>query len=148
MCHRVEYFCNTAGHQAYAPQKALEIHMKQGHDITLDVSSMPMDIFRRPTRSPGGICNLCFRQTKNLKGHVSRHLQQVALFAVPRADYSDDDDDLKGGLTVFNNARGSRLYEYQDTASENSEGSSDRAFVTENATVEKYYDPSGTSRSA
>lgn len=114
-------------------------YMKYSHDITLNASS-PLEIFRRPPRPSGGTCNLCFRQTKNLKNHVSRHLQQVALFAIPRADYSADDEDLKAGLAASGGgARGSRSHEYQDTASENAERSSDRALVTENLAAERDY---------
>lgn len=67
-------------------------HMKEEHDMALDTSSTLLGIFRRPPQSVGGLCNLCFRHSNNLKIHVSRHLQQVALFAIPRADYARDDD--------------------------------------------------------
>jgi hypothetical protein len=41
-------------------------------------------VFRSPSTKAAGVCNLCFRRSENLKSHVSRHLQRIALFALPR----------------------------------------------------------------
>lgn len=108
-----------------------------------DASSAILDAFRRPVQSLDGLCNLCFRETKNLKSHLSRHLQQVALFAVPRADYSVDDETLDDNSDISqNNARGSRSEENQDVAFGDSDGNSevsgDQASVTEDAGVGNY----------
>jgi len=43
-------------------------------------------VFRYSVSSMKGICNLCMRESTNLKNHVSRHLQQMALFALPRVN--------------------------------------------------------------
>ena len=50
-------------------------------------------MFQRPIRTTEGDCNLCMGHTKKLKLHVSRHLEQLALFAIPRADYLADNED-------------------------------------------------------
>jgi hypothetical protein len=49
-------------------------------------------LFQRANRSLQGACNLCGAYTSNLKKHVSRHLRQIALFAIPRADYRAGDE--------------------------------------------------------
>ncbi|KAN0073177.1 hypothetical protein V8E54_008397 [Elaphomyces granulatus] len=124
--HRCEFFCNVAGHQTYTQQNRFEIHLKQDHGIQLNNSSAGIDGFRRPSQSVGGLCNLCFRYTKNLKSHVSRHLHQVALFAVPRADYSAGDEELNGDQSMSQkNSRGSGSLGKQDAVSQNSWRSSD-----------------------
>ena len=141
--HRVEFFCNTPGHQVYVQQADFATHMKQEHDTTLTSSSPLLDIFRRPLQGHGGVCNLCFRETENLKIHVSRHLQQLALFALPRADYSADDEILEGDPNISqNNARGSGSQERQGTASRSSESISeatgDQAPVTQKTAADNY----------
>ena len=50
--HKVEFFCNTDGHQGYTQLTNFETHMKQEHDTTLDSSSALLDIFS------GDLCNL------------------------------------------------------------------------------------------
>ena len=73
---------------------------------------------------------------------MSRHLQQIAL-AIPRADYSADDENLEGGSDISQkNARGSRSEENQDATSGGSDSDSeiagDQATVTRNAAAENY----------
>lgn len=60
--------------------------MKSSHNTTFDASksSLLSSMFSCPSQSSVGTCNLCLRPTTTLKNHVSRHLEQVALFALPR----------------------------------------------------------------
>lgn len=95
--HRVEYFCNAEAHPVHSNLSNFKDHMQREHDISLKdlTNSAAMNMFRRPVSSSEGICNLCFREepVKNMKSHVSKHLEQVALFAIPRAEYGEDDVD-------------------------------------------------------
>lgn len=95
--HRIEWFCNSDGHPHFAEQSDFFLHMRQDHDTTLDMTRSPnlLDVFVRPSSARGGICNLCCSSTTNLRLHVSRHLEQVALFALPRSDYSADDESIQ-----------------------------------------------------
>ncbi|PCG89170.1 Hypothetical protein PENO1_106210 [Penicillium occitanis (nom. inval.)] len=100
--HRVEFFCNTAGHKSYKTQEQFAKHMTESHELPLDHSAIPFSAFRQhltaiqgpvaDAQSAGELCNLCYRNTRSLKSHVARHLQQIALFAIPRADYAVGDD--------------------------------------------------------
>ena len=47
------------------------------------------DMFMRPAKSVSGLCNLCQKQSERLKSHVARHLQQMALFALPRDNQTE-----------------------------------------------------------
>jgi hypothetical protein len=86
--HRVKLFCNTAKHPDYEAQLDFLMHMKKHHewDFSLGQRSLLNDMFRHPSRSNEGQCNLCMRTSSNLRSHVSRHLQQISLFALPRVN--------------------------------------------------------------
>lgn len=64
------------------------MHMRVDHDQNfVEVQfNLVKDMFRQPSKSTEGVCNLCTRSSKHLKNHVSRHLQQIALFSLPRAN--------------------------------------------------------------
>jgi hypothetical protein len=86
--HRITWCCNTVDHPQYDSQMDFINHMKENHGTTFDESRLAtvQDIFRQPSRRIEGTCNLCMRESKKLKSHVSRHLQQMALFALPRVN--------------------------------------------------------------
>lgn len=98
--HRIEFYCNTAGHQAFthSDQDKFESHLVKDHGMQSSQSSAIIDMFKRPVPSMSGICNLCFRPAKNLKLHISRHLYQVAVFAIPRPEFMADDEDESSGI--------------------------------------------------
>lgn len=81
----MQWFCNTDNHPIYELESSFLSHMKIEHNVDLDntESDMLKDMFRRPSHSVKGTCNLCMRESKKLKSHIARHLQQLALFALP-----------------------------------------------------------------
>jgi len=86
--HRVKWFCNIEGHSEYENQSDFSAHMKRCHDTAFDLRQrfLMKDMFQRPSRAVEGQCNLCLRHSTKLRSHVSRHLQQMALFALPRVN--------------------------------------------------------------
>jgi len=98
--HRVKWHCTYEKHPEYEKLPDFLLHMRYNHHRTIDLSqsSQQIDVFRRALREPAGACNLCQRQSTNLRSHVSRHLQQMALFALPRHNKFDSsvraDDDI------------------------------------------------------
>lgn len=89
-CHRQEFFCNNEKHQSYSQLGSFEAHMLRDHGYAEDQTRMMMDLFSRPSRAQQVDCNLCGRTTAHPRSHISRHLQHLALFAIPRADYDND----------------------------------------------------------
>jgi hypothetical protein len=90
--HRFEWHCNTRHHQTYDDQERFLRHMQEEHSTSFTSKQLCelTSIFRSPLTKAAGVCNLCFRHSENLKSHVSRHLQRIALFALPRfTDVSD-----------------------------------------------------------
>ena len=79
-------------------------HMKSSHHVTFNISqeSQVLDMFKRPSRTPYAKCNLCFRPNVKIKSHVGRHLEQMALFALPRsgeaAEYGSGGLDSTAGV--------------------------------------------------
>ncbi|XTI95441.1 hypothetical protein V2W45_1446474 [Cenococcum geophilum] len=100
--HRVELFCNTPGHPSFQDHEQFARHMQDLHSVRLDLKSYStvLRIFERSSRVSVGICNFCQKETKKMKLHVSRHLQQLALFAIPRADYILDDENIHDDSNV------------------------------------------------
>jgi hypothetical protein len=86
--HRTKWSCNVDGHMEYDSEGHFLLHMRADHDQNFDEVqfSLVKSMFRRPTNSLEGTCNLCDRQSKNLRSHLSRHLQQIAIFALPRVN--------------------------------------------------------------
>jgi hypothetical protein len=84
--HRSKWFCNTEYHLEYEKEPDFLKHMKDDHGMAFDLRRLSIlgDMFRKPSRAIEGQCNLCMRHSAKLRGHVSRHLQQIALFALPR----------------------------------------------------------------
>ena len=88
--HRVKFFCNTNNHPVFRNRSEFEKHMLQNHEMTPDKISLLLDLFKRPLALTESTCNLCGKTTEQIRAHVSRHLQHLALFAIPRADYLDE----------------------------------------------------------
>lgn len=91
--HRVEFYCNTPGHARYKAQSQFEHHMNSEHQIDLQMSPALLKAFKIPSKVLKGTCNLCFQPTGNFKIHVSRHLQEIAIFAISREDFATGDDE-------------------------------------------------------
>lgn len=92
--HRLQWSCNVGDHPEFQSKADFETHMIEGHnkDIQKYDSTSIRDLFGKPGQSAEGICLLCENESKSLETHVGRHLEQLALFCIPRAYYLDDDD--------------------------------------------------------
>lgn len=90
--HRIEFFCNVEGHKPYEKRAEFLEHLGKDHGTSTEIASTLPELFRRPSAHLSSYCNLCGRRSNGLKAHVSRHLQHIALFAIPRAHYHSDLD--------------------------------------------------------
>jgi hypothetical protein len=103
--HKTEFCCNAEGHLPFEAQYSFLSHMRQEHGMT---SASPqdhtvLDMFRRPSRegNVSGVCCLCGHTARRLKKHLSRHLEQIALFALPRnTDLDDKDSNIDSNFSV------------------------------------------------
>ena len=84
--HRVEWRCGQESHPQYGDQAAFLAHMSDCHNATVDAtqSAVFLGMFERPKQTQTGNCCLCLREAKNLGTHLAHHLEQIALFALPR----------------------------------------------------------------
>jgi hypothetical protein len=114
--HRAKWSCNSENHLEYDSEADFLSHMWTDHNRKFDEAQFNLlrGVFRRPTKSLEGMCNLCNRRSKNLKSHVSRHLQQIATFALPRVN------ETKGSGQAERKSKSSR---YRKDALDNDETS-------------------------
>lgn len=100
--------------------------MHADHGINITTSPALVAPFKLPSRSLKGKCNLCLRETENMKVHVSRHLQQLATFAIPRADFSGNNDEDGPGVSNHN-ATGSISVSESESAKQEADSGDDSA---------------------
>jgi hypothetical protein len=121
--HRLEWFCNTGKHQTFQQASAFITHMKDHHRQVIQDSQLPAlkHIFHHPTLSQEGVCNLCGNSTTKLKSHIAKHLQQLALFAIPQTDYMDESDTEDAQSDMALRSRGAPVdYSLPSTAASSS----------------------------
>ncbi|KAF2490603.1 hypothetical protein BU16DRAFT_159462 [Lophium mytilinum] len=109
--HRLEWSCNTQDHQCFVELPSFLEHMAGIHDSSLNERQIQASrgMFQRPVQSHSGVCTLCHKQATKLKIHVSRHLEQMSLFAIPPADMMKDlDSDISGSGLSHRNINGSK----------------------------------------
>lgn len=85
----MEWFCNTDSHQSFVDKTDFLDHMYTVHSEPLDETQL-LSLhrgFQRPSNASSGTCTLCGRHANKLKSHLARHLEQLALFAIPQTDY-------------------------------------------------------------
>jgi hypothetical protein len=93
-CHRFQWFCNAGKHEIFQEASEFVNHMKDHHHQVIRDNQLPdlKHMFRHPTLSQEGVCNLCGTWSTKLRSHIAKHLQQLALFAIPLTDYMNDSD--------------------------------------------------------
>ena len=101
--HRREWCCNATGHSAFQDKEGFRKHIEELHQelaSSTQVSSI-LDLFERAMESTLASCPLCFVEgssnlsAKRLEKHLARHMEALALFALPR-DSNAGDGDLAG----------------------------------------------------
>ena len=121
--HRCVWHCNVEGHDIYDTKELFIGHMSQSHGTKLSAEQMTnlAPMFRRTDRRSSGKCNLCFRKSKSLCDHVARHLERIALFALPRSldgdvdsTTSQDQRSLEALLSDDESLSESRKYQSSD----------------------------------
>ena len=134
--HHDTLHCGVSDHEAYAEPLSFVNHLGISHDVHLDPNNAPsLEVFRRPTKRERGVCNLCGSTTDNLKQHIGRHLQRMALFAVPRSMFVPDEEEQRGKSDIsISNVVGSQLadseadtFESEDDEQEDSDKNYDEA---------------------
>ncbi|EXJ71182.1 uncharacterized protein A1O5_06176 [Cladophialophora psammophila CBS 110553] len=132
--HRATWYCNEDGHPEFEAQIDFIKHMSDYHDTRLTEQKLQLskDMFQRPLKSVGGKCNLCQMFSSRLKSHVSRHLEQVALFALPR------NNEIEGSGKAELDGCSSRLGGSRGSGSQSSsEDSDDKLAPSQNAAGEE-----------
>ncbi|KAK3314072.1 hypothetical protein B0H66DRAFT_630422 [Apodospora peruviana] len=93
--HRGQWSCNTCepegddgrrhgGHVLFSRLDEFMCHMNETHSMVESKITLTLDSFRLPVSVVNGECCLCKRHAQKLKSHLGRHLEQMALFSLPR----------------------------------------------------------------
>ncbi|KAF3930612.1 hypothetical protein ABW19_dt0205145 [Dactylella cylindrospora] len=91
---RLTWFCKVDGHASYDTREAFLEHMQFEHNVNLgrrEISTVK-DLFGTPSGSKSGTCTLCLQEATSFEAHISRHLEQLALFVIPRAHFLNGED--------------------------------------------------------
>ncbi len=91
--HRREWCCNAPGHDSFTDKLEFMKHMESNHQQTAEPAELPriVDFFERPMERSQASCPLCpakesrFFAAKRLEKHLARHMEALALFALPRS---------------------------------------------------------------
>ena len=112
------------GHPASYDPKAFLAHMSACHNTTIvpTQDSVFLSMFEYPNRTLSGACCLCFHEASNLKTHLAHHLEQIALFALPRKNEVAESD---SGVKIRGSAK---------TVSEKNSSNSGSDFLNEQET--------------
>ena len=98
--HRREWCCNATGHSAFQDKEGFRKHIEEHHEeltSSTQLSSI-LDLFERAMESTLASCPLCFAEgsndlsAKRLEKHLARHMEALALFALPRNNNAGDGD--------------------------------------------------------
>ncbi|KAL8670044.1 MAG: hypothetical protein Q9168_005390 [Polycauliona sp. 1 TL-2023] len=98
--HRVEWCCNTPGHQAYAVRSEFRTHL-EGHGESYDDGELDsvIDIFKRSAVEAVFSCPICgaYRAQSlgvdKFEAHLGRHLEMASTFALPSSGIVDGSSD-------------------------------------------------------
>ncbi|CAN9476747.1 unnamed protein product [Alternaria alternata] len=116
--HRALWFCNTDGHELFDLEGDFLSHMEEIHNHKFKGMrfNLVKNMFRHPTKSLKGTCNLCRHESEDLKSHLSEHLQRMALFALSRVDETV----RKGEVGVYADSPTHKKYNLKDDESSRS----------------------------
>lgn len=117
--HRLDYSCNVKDHEQYTNVREFRSHMNEEHNVQFNDEQLKfqLSMFSRPTQRKSGICPLCMESTVQLKGHLARHLERIALFALPRQSNTKNDSSA-------NNTSGENVASIRNTEASVGDGSS------------------------
>ena len=96
--HRREWCCNASDHDAHQDKESFKKHMSEQHEVTQAQLSSVLALCERPLETTPSSCRLCDSKglsPEQLETHLARHMEALALFALPktydrREDESDD----------------------------------------------------------
>ncbi|KAL2072888.1 hypothetical protein VTL71DRAFT_12231 [Oculimacula yallundae] len=95
--HCIRWDCNTEGHQPFESEVQFLLHIKSEHGAMLPLvqSSETLNMFKRPARdalTARRECPFCRKIATKPKIHISRHMEQVALYVLGGQNIEDDED--------------------------------------------------------
>ena len=134
--HLGGYHCGQPDHTTFADILEFQSHMECEHGIAssaLAVTDTSTIFHKRTNQSDAETCPLCKEVTTTLKHHLGRHLERIALFAIPR-NYEDDDreaarsDDAQVSVGVLDDSHADHSQQTTTTSEDNEDLNSEHWF--------------------
>ena len=103
--HRREWCCNEDHHEAFQDKDLFIEHLRHTHselNLPTDLESV-ISLFERPVSTSTTSCPFCKNDEtkglsmKNLEKHLARHMEMLALFALPRSHGLDEETLVDSG---------------------------------------------------
>ncbi|KAI5777176.1 hypothetical protein EDC01DRAFT_624436 [Geopyxis carbonaria] len=105
--HRRQWFCKT--HGGFTNKEEFTTHLNNHHPDQALALELTLERCERPrvTNTPDK-CPLCGKEYsgKKLRSHLAKHMQQIALFVLPKTDAENDEETSKSAVI-------DRFVEYQ-----------------------------------
>lgn len=134
--HRAKWSCNTcpsvldadSPHLTFGTKEGFARHMNLVHKLAKSKLDRSIEAFRHPSCMVDGYCCLCGKYALKLKSHLGRHMEQIALFALPRLSLEDSGNSRNVLLDVSENRSRclSSESDHESVVSESSVVGSDR----------------------
>ncbi|KAJ4135267.1 hypothetical protein NW768_004889 [Fusarium equiseti] len=95
--HIAKWSCNVCPSEAnedspylsFGTTEGFARHMTSVHKLAKAKLDGSMEAFRYPNSMVEGYCSLCKKYAQKLESHLGRHMEQMALFALPRPSLDD-----------------------------------------------------------
>lgn len=104
--HRREWCCNVNDHEAYQNKAMFVEHMERLHADSYEQAQLNsvVPLFERPATTTTASCPFCTREDtqglsiSRLAKHLARHMEMLALFALPHSDDTQSGASVESGL--------------------------------------------------
>jgi len=119
--HRLNYHCGERDHEHFVDDAHFLRHMACKHSLPVEPTwnSASLSMFLQLTDPNSAVtCPLCGHTTSRLKSHLSRHLERIALFSIPKTHELEEleasglrDSELSIGLL-----NGSEIHKFKSSS--------------------------------
>lgn len=106
--HRKEFSCNVQGHNSFEDKKGFIKHMEHEHGESTTQAQLlsVLALCERPLETTQSSCPLCHSEDakdltpKRLEKHLGRHMETLAMFALPRNYEKHDNKSVASDLAA------------------------------------------------
>lgn len=124
--HYWTWRCGSINHTPYEHYEHFTKHLESEHGLPqASLEHTNVEQLYRVPRDPSTLtCQICQQPSKDLRKHVARHLERIALFALPREPKSEEFDGESEATHAARRSRTTLSHQYEDDLPFDSKSSS------------------------